>query len=59
MAHIWVPSLRSQRQVDQKVQGLQSELQDNQGYREKPCFKRKQKEMKERKLSLLEFSNCL
>jgi hypothetical protein len=40
-----IPVLRRQRQADFWVQGqpgLQSEFQDIQGYREKPCLKNKQ-----------------
>jgi hypothetical protein len=41
-----IPALGRQRQVDFWVQGqpgLQSEFQDSQGYREKPCLKKNQK----------------
>jgi hypothetical protein len=41
-----IPALGRQRQADFWVQGqpgLQSEFQDSQGYREKPCLKKQKK----------------
>jgi hypothetical protein len=47
-----IPALRRQRQVDFWVRGqpgLQSELQDNQSYKKKPCLeKNKQKKQKKK-----------
>jgi hypothetical protein len=44
-----IPALERQRQVDFRVQGqpsLQREVQDSQGYTEKPCLKNKNKQTK-------------
>jgi hypothetical protein len=41
-----IPALRRQRQADFWVRGrpgLQSEFQDSQGYREKPCLEKQNK----------------
>ena len=43
-----IPALRRQRQADLRVQGqcsLQSELQDSQGYIERPCLKKLKKKL--------------
>jgi hypothetical protein len=42
-----IPALRRQRQTDFRVQGqpgLQSEFQDSQGYTEKPCLEKQNKQ---------------
>jgi hypothetical protein len=47
-----IPALGRQRQVDFSVQGqpgLQSEVQDSQGYTEKPCLKKTKKQKKTKK----------
>jgi hypothetical protein len=47
-----IPALGRQRQVDFCVRGhpgIQSEFQDSQGYKEKPCLKNQKKKKKERK----------
>jgi hypothetical protein len=47
-----IPALGRQRQADFWVRGqpgLQSELQDSQGYTEKPCLKKPKKKKKEHK----------
>jgi hypothetical protein len=47
-----IPALGTQRQADFWVPGqpgLQSELQDSQGYTEKPCLKKNQKKKKKKK----------
>ena len=44
-----IPALRRQRQADFCIPGqpgLQSELQDSQGYTEEPCLKKKKKKKK-------------
>jgi hypothetical protein len=49
--HIFNPSTRGQRQADFWVRGqpdLQSELQDSQGYTEKPCLKKQNKTKKQK-----------
>jgi hypothetical protein len=47
-----IPALGRQRQADFRVQGqpdLQSEFQDSQGYREKPCLEKQNKNKKQNK----------
>jgi hypothetical protein len=47
VAHTLVPGLRRQRQVDLWIRdqpGLQSEFQDSQGYTEKPCLEKQNKQ---------------
>jgi hypothetical protein len=47
-----IPALGRQRQVDFWVRGwpgLQSEFQDSQGYTEKPCLKKTNKQTKNKK----------
>jgi hypothetical protein len=51
-----IPALGRQRQADFSVQGqpdLQSEFQDSQGYKEKPCLKQTNKQTNKRQLLLL------
>jgi hypothetical protein len=49
-----IPALGRQRQADSWVRGqpgLQSEFQDSQGYREKPCFKKKKKKKENKRIN--------
>jgi hypothetical protein len=52
VVHAFNPSTRGQRQADFWVRGqpgLQSELQDSQGYTEKPCLEKQQQQQKKQK----------